>query len=184
MNRAAKPDTPHIRPHIRVARESDAAQLYAAERETARVPGRLLSQPEELLESVFVQKIRDLSKVGSYLVAENDGKIVGHALLEPAGTLVALAHVRTMTIVVHPGNTGNGIGTALLRSLLEWARSAEIERVELRVRETNVAAIHLYKKCGFSEETRFSKRVKLMDGTFIDDIGMTWFRSTSYEPHA
>ena len=91
---------------IRCARESDAAILCAAERETARIPGRLLSQPQELQEAAFGQKIRDLAEAGSYLVAEHAGAIVGHALLEPAGTLAALAHVRTMTIVVHPGQTG------------------------------------------------------------------------------
>jgi len=45
------------------------------------------------------------------------------------------------------------------------------------VRETNAAAIHLYETCGFAEESRFRRRVKLPDGRLIDDIGMVWFRS-------
>jgi hypothetical protein len=55
-----------------------------------------------------------------------------------------------------------------------------VERVELRVREGNDAGLHLYRKCGFAEEDRFRKRIKLADGSHVDDIGMTWFpRQTS-----
>ncbi len=161
---------------IRKAGEADAAVLCAAERETARIPGRLLSQSQELHEAAFVHKIGELAEAGSYLVVERDGAVVAHGLLEPAATIAALAHVRTLTIVVHPGHTGQGIGTVLLRALLDWARAHNgVERVELRVRASNEAAIHLYKKCGFSEESRFRKRVKLADGICVDDIGMTWF---------
>jgi len=163
---------------IRRAREADAAVLCAAERETARIPGRLVSQPQELHEAAFVCKIGELAEAGSYLVAERDGSIVAHGLLEPASPLAGVAHVRSLTVVVHPGHTGRGIGTVLLRALLDWARATvSVERIELRVRAGNEAAIHLYKKCGFSEESRFRKRIKLADGNCLDDIGMTWFRS-------
>jgi len=105
--------------------------------------------------------------------------IVGHALLEPAGPQAALAHVRTTTIVVHPPYVGQGVGTALMQALLDWARAnRQVERVELRVRATNTVAIHLYKKCGFAEESRFRNRIKFPDGSCIDDIGMTWFRTS------
>ncbi|MDR3386249.1 MAG: GNAT family N-acetyltransferase [Rudaea sp.] len=164
--------------HIRCARETDAAILCAAERETARVPGRLLSQPQELHEAAFARKIDELAGAGSYLVVERGGTIVAHGLLEPAGTVAALAHVRTLTIVVHPGHTGQGTGRVLLRALLNWARAnASVERIELRVRAGNEAAIRLYTTCGFREESRFRKRVRLADGSYADDIGMTWFSS-------
>jgi len=164
---------------IRTARVDDAAILCAAEQETARVPGRLVSLPRELDVAAFARKIAELSAAGSYLVAERGGTIVGHALLEPAGPQAALAHVRTTTIVVHPPYTGQGIGTALMRALLDWARAnSQVERVELRVRATNTIAIHLYKKCGFAEESRFRNRIRFPDGSCIDDIGMTWFRDS------
>ena len=149
--------------------------MCAAERETARVPGRLVSRPHELREAAFAQKIAALAD-GSYLVAERDGVVVGHALLDRAGPLAALAHVRSLTIVVHPAYTGQGIGTALLHALQDWVRAnPAVHRVELRVRATNAAAIHVYTKCGFAEESRFRKRIRLPDGKCIDDIGMTWF---------
>lgn len=164
---------------IRNARLDDASILYAAECETARVPGRLVSQPHELRESAFAQKIAELTD-GSYLVAERRGVIVGHALLDRAGPLAALAHVRSLNIVVHPTYTRQGIGTALLHALLDWVHAnPSVLRVELRVRATNAAAIGLYTKCGFAEESRFRKRIRLADGSCIDDIGMAWFAEPS-----
>jgi putative acetyltransferase len=162
---------------IRRARVEDAPVLCAAERETSRVPGRLASRPHELIESAFALKIAELAGAGSYLVAERDGAAVGHAFLDLAGPLESLAHVRTLTICVHPAYTGQGVGRALMQALLDWVRANEsVLRVELRVRAGNDAAIHLYTKCGFAEESRFRRRIRLPDGSLIDDIGMTWFR--------
>jgi RimJ/RimL family protein N-acetyltransferase len=162
---------------IRPARVADAARLCAAEQETARTPGRLMAQPHELHADAFARKIAELESVGCYLVAEHAGSMVGHAFLDAAGPFAALAHVRTLTIVVHTGHTGQGVGRALLQALLAWVRArSDVERIELRVRETNATAIRLYERCGFIEESRFRRRVKLPDGSLIDDIGMTWFR--------
>ncbi|WP_263264722.1 hypothetical protein [Pseudomonas sp. RIT-PI-S] len=66
---------------LRRAIETDAAVLCEAERETARVPGRLISQPSEFSPEAFARKIQKLSGDGLYLVAERDGSCVGHALL-------------------------------------------------------------------------------------------------------
>lgn len=165
---------------IRPARVDDATLLCAAERETARIPGHLVSQPHELHEDAFARKVAELAATGSYFVAERDGMVVGHALLDFTGPQAALAHVRTLTIVIHPGYTGQGIGTVLMNALLDWVRAnAQVERVELRVRESNAAAIHLYKKSGFAEESRFRRRLKLPDGKYLDDIGMTFFATES-----
>lgn len=103
---------------IREATIEDAASLVAAEQETARTPGLLVSRPNELTRAAFEQKIVELGASARYIVAEKEGKIVGHALLDPMG-LQALAHVFRLTVVVHPGYPGSGIGTALMRDLLD-----------------------------------------------------------------
>ena len=149
--------------------------LCHAERTTSETPGLLVSHPEELSEQSFREKILWLSEAGIYAVAEIDGTPVGHALLEP-GTLRAMAHVFSLTIVVHPGNIGRGIGTALMEFLLAWADGhREVEKIELRVREGNLAARRLYARFGFVEEGRFSQRLKLPDGAYLADISMAKF---------
>jgi putative acetyltransferase len=160
---------------LRNAIESDAAVLCAAEREIARTPGRLVSAPDELAEEKFGRLLRLLDGSGTYLVAERDGKIVGHACLPPAAPLRALAHVRFLNMVVHEGNAGQGIGSRLLQALLDASPRNGVERIELRVRATNTAAIELYKKCGFNEECTSARRIKLADGHYLDDMSMVWF---------
>jgi len=97
---------------IREARPDDAPVLLAAEKETARTPGLLVSRPHELTLQAFEQKIAELAQRGRYIVAEEDGRIAGHALLDPM-PLEAISHVFRLTIgssrIYRPG-----IGTALL----------------------------------------------------------------------
>lgn len=164
---------------IRDANIEDAEAIRIAEMKTAETPGLLVSRPYELKLAAYVKKIKHLSENGKYLVAEKDGRIVGHVLLAPMG-LEAVAHVFRLTIVVHPGHTGKGVGTALMAALLDWAQNDErVQKVELLVRAPNEKAIRLYKKVGFAEEGRLKKRVRLPDGQFIDDVAMAWFPKES-----
>jgi RimJ/RimL family protein N-acetyltransferase len=161
---------------IRTALKTDAAVLWDAERRTAMTPGLLAARPGEVPVKSFEEKIEALQRGGRYVVAELDGKTVGHAFLEPLGSLAAISHVFFLTIVVHPGMLGQGIGTTLLRDLLDWAeRDTRVTKIELRVRSTNNRAVALYRKVGFVEEGLFRRRLRLDDGTFLDDLAMAWF---------
>jgi ribosomal protein S18 acetylase RimI-like enzyme len=160
---------------IRRARVSDASILCAAEREIAKTPGRLVSLPDELLEDNFARKIEQLRDQGTYIVAERSGTVVGHAFLDVPSPQRRLAHVRFLNLVVHAPYAGQGIGTELLRALQAATSANGIERIELRVRATNTAAVKLYKKCGFAEEFVSRRRIKLEDGTYLDDMSMIWF---------
>jgi putative acetyltransferase len=165
---------------IRTAVPTDAAALRDAEARTAATPGLLVARPWEIPVEVYEAKIDALVARGRYVVAEVDGRPVGHALLEPLGDLIATSHVFHLTIVVHPGSTGQGIGSAMLGHLLEWAaQDGRVLKVELRVRSTNERAIALYRKFGFVEEGRFRQRLRLPDGTFVDDLAMAWFQPRS-----
>ncbi|MGG1950445.1 GNAT family N-acetyltransferase [Ralstonia solanacearum] len=160
---------------IRRAGKGDAAALCAAEKATALTPGLLVSQPHELQVDAFEQKIEFLEQEGMYLVAEREGVLIGHALLEPM-VLIAQAHVFSLTIVVHPGYLEHGIGTALMVELMGWAENnPRVEKIELRVRATNARALALYKRFGFVEEGRFERRIRLPDGSYIDDVLMARF---------
>lgn len=162
---------------IRDARVEDAATLVRAERTVASRPGYLASRPEELLEEALRSTIRTLidSPEGKYVVAENDGQVVGHAVLVPM-SLAATRHIVRLTVVVHPGHEGQGIGKRLLGSLIEWARAApRVRKIELNVRVTNTRAIRLYRSLGFAEEGRHLERICIDDQTFIDDLEMGLF---------
>jgi ribosomal protein S18 acetylase RimI-like enzyme len=159
---------------IRLARIEDAPQLAAAERVHAQTPGMLASAPDELEDGAFAAKIRDLGQLanGCYIVAVQGDQLVGHALLDPL-RLRSTAHVVQLTIAVHPGFEGQGIGRLLMVELLEWARGEpSVEKVELRVRHENERAIELYRSLGFVQEGRFVRRVKTPDRRYLDDVAM------------
>jgi len=160
---------------IRAATPDDAVVTYMAERETSRTPGLLISTADELSEQDFREKITWLAKAGTYVIAEMSDEAVGHASLEPL-PLQAMSHVFSLTIVVHPGYAGRGIGSALMTHVLTWAEvNPLVEKIELRVRESNAIARRLYARFDFVEEGRFEKRIKLGDGTYVADISMARF---------
>ncbi len=161
--------------NIRVAVPEDAPAIARGEAETAQTPGLLVARPGEIPLGAFQDLVTELRTRGRYLVAEEEGKIVGHAFLDPM-RLAANAHVFRLTIVVYSGHRQRGVGKALLRDLLEWAeKDGRVGKVELLVRATNERAIGLYRSFGFAEEGRLRGRMRLPDGTAVDDLTMAWF---------
>lgn len=159
---------------IRKAEPNDASLLAEAEREIAKIPGRLVSRPEELKDDSFREKISALSHNDSalYVVLEQNGQIVGHAVLEPH-KLAVTSHVVFLTIAIHEGHQDRGLGKELMRYLIDWAKAhPKIEKFELQVRSSNLRAIKLYEKLGFVEEGRKTKRLKYGPGDFQDDVYM------------
>ena len=159
---------------LRTARVEDAPILAQAERTIAATPGLLVSQPAEVTDERFAQKIAALDGAdnGHYLVAETAGQIVGHGMLDPL-PLAAVRHVVHLTLAVHPGWQGLGVGRALLGRLIEWAKAAPaVEKIELNVRSSNTPAHALYLKMGFTEIGRWQRRVKLAPGQYVADVAM------------
>ncbi len=159
---------------IRKAVPEDAPVLAEAEREIAKIPGRLVSKPEELRDENFKEKINLLAQCdsGIYVVVEETGIILGHAFLEPH-KLAVTAHVVVLTTAIHKGHQGKGLGKMLMQYLIEWAKlNSKIEKIELQVRSSNSRAIALYTKLGFVEEGRKIKRLKYGPNEYLDDVYM------------
>jgi RimJ/RimL family protein N-acetyltransferase len=159
---------------FRNAMPEDAPILAEAEREIAKTPGRLASSPNELKDEHFREKIIALSSIetGLYVVIEEDGAIVGHAVLDPH-KLASTAHVVSLTIAIHEGHQGKGLGKKLMQYLIEWTKNhPKIEKFELQVRSSNTRAINLYKSLGFAEEGRKTKRLKYGPNEYLDDVYM------------
>lgn len=83
----------------------------------------------------------------TYLVAERDGEVVGHAVVSDVGDVVELQR-----IAVHPGERRSGVARALLAEVL--ASTTPEQRVLLEVREDNEVARALYAGAGFAELAR------------------------------
>ena len=157
---------------IRLACVADADAVARGEHDTAAEPGFLVARPGEIPVSAFARKIEELTTLGRYIVCEVDGRIAGHAFLDPM-RLAGIAHVFRLNLVVYPGYRRRGLGGAMLASLLEWAHAdGRVGKVELNVRASNAEAIRLYLRHGFEQEGRLRRRVKLPDGSLVDDLVM------------
>jgi ribosomal protein S18 acetylase RimI-like enzyme len=88
------------------------------------------------------------SAVNTVLVARSEGSIVGTLTLVTVPTLTG-TRSRIEDVVVDESARGQGVGEALTRSALDYAREAGAESVELTSRASRVAANRLYRRLGF-----------------------------------
>jgi ribosomal-protein-alanine N-acetyltransferase len=77
-------------------------------------------------------------------VAEESGRIVGHAILRVTGP-----EAEVLNLSVHPHARRRGLGRALLRDQLRTAAASGAQEVYLEVRAGNRAARALYEAEGF-----------------------------------
>lgn len=104
------------------------------------------------------------------LVAEVDSVIVGQASLYIRDRRER--HSAGVGIAVHDEWQGRGIGTALMRALLDVADNwLGLTRVDLQVYTDNTPAIALYKKLGFEVEGTL-RRVAIRAGCYVDAYAM------------
>jgi ribosomal-protein-alanine N-acetyltransferase len=85
----------------------------------------------------------------TYLVAEVDGTVVGHAAASVVADIAELQR-----IAVDAGHRRTGLATALLEGVLSLARAGGADRVLLEVREDNDGALAFYAAAGFTEIDR------------------------------
>jgi len=161
---------------IRRPRPADAAAIAATMADPQVQPG-LLQMPYGTEE--FWRKRIEEMPVGSnvqelFLVAERGGMIVGNAGLMPTQG-VRRRHVMGLGLSVAPTAQGQGVGTALMQALVDWAdRWAQVLRIELTVFTDNAAAIALYRKFGFELEGTH-RAYALRDGVYADVHAMARF---------
>ena len=79
-----------------------------------------------------------------FFVVERDGAVVGYG-----GFWVEGRSARIAKLAVHPDHVRRGIGSALLRHLLDAIRCIGLSEVRLEVRRSNLAAQKLYCRFGF-----------------------------------
>jgi len=95
------------------------------------------------------------------------GEVIGVAGLQ-GGRRKAVRHTGGVGISVNREWRDKGVGTALLRHMIDWAKNSNvIKRIELDVMAHNERAIHVYEKLGFKLEGR-KLAAMYKDGGFID----------------
>jgi RimJ/RimL family protein N-acetyltransferase len=162
---------------IRNADPSDAEQLTRlADAVSAEPEGWLISVAGEWRsagdERRFLKAVRRYPHAAVLVAERDDGTLVGRLSVgrdpHPAST-----HVADVGLMVAQEARRQGVGTALLRAAVEWAREVGVRKLELHVFPWNEAAIALYDGFGFEREG-YRKQHYHRGGDFVDAILMAY----------
>jgi ribosomal protein S18 acetylase RimI-like enzyme len=104
------------------------------------------------------------------LIALDGSKVVGWCQIK-AGNWEGYTHMGWLQMGVHKEYRRQGIGGTLLDQALQEAKKRGLERVELGVFASNLAAIRLYQNYDFQIEGR-KKRARKLDGSYDDIVDM------------
>lgn len=138
----------------------EGAEIYRDER---------ASRDEEIdwLSGVLARLEKDKT---FFLVAEADGRVIASSDINQQRGYQK--HVGVVGIVIKRGFRDSGIGTAMLRALLEQAQKMGLKVLTLSAFASNKRAIHVYEKVGFVQTGLILKK-HLKEGRYIDEVIMT-----------
>ncbi len=171
-----------VLPQTLKLRDGRSSSLRSAKPDDAKAwvdhVNRVGSEGVYLMTEHFTRKLEELQRqfLGSdsssalWLVAEIDGSLVAAADIQ-RGQFKKNAHTASLGMSVEKQFRGAGLGTAILKVLLDWARENQVRKVKLGVFSTNERAIRLYQRFGFSEEGRLRNDI-ILDGKPADLIQM------------
>src|ERR1700741_4574350 len=114
--------------------------------------------------------LRNLRQGHPQYVALLEDKVVGWCDVQPIDRPIR-AHNGVLAMAVLAEYRGRGIGSALLREVLQGARTFGLARVELAYREGNARVAALYERFGFVREGVQRKAVRV-DGVDEDLVWM------------
>ena len=95
-------------------------------------------------------------------------KLIGMAGLNAVGSLSRVAHRASVGIMLEKAYWGQGIGSAMMTALLDAAKLAGYQQVELDVVENNTRAVALYTRLGFKAVGKIPNGMKYRDGRSAD----------------
>ena len=158
---------------IRRASPKDAAAVARLMADAAVYPD-LLQLPyasEERWQSML-SDAQAPGKTDVLLVAESGGELVGQAGLHAVGPSSRRRHAMFIGIAVAGAAQGQGIGTALMTALCDYADNwLGCLRLELTVYGDNEVAQRLYRNFGFEVEGTL-RAYALRDGRYVDALAM------------
>ncbi|MEM0214687.1 MAG: GNAT family N-acetyltransferase [Archaeoglobaceae archaeon] len=81
---------------------------------------------------------------GFAIVAEKNGKIVGHLVIVPSEK-----NEVDLTIFIHQDYQNRGLGQEMMKLIIEFCKKAGFNAITLVTERKNERAIHVYRKLGF-----------------------------------
>jgi len=133
---------------IRELADADWPQVWPIVREVIQARDTFTYDPAMTLAQA--QAIWVEGPPGVAVVAVQDGQVLGTAKMGPNKPGPG-SHVATASFMVAATARGKGVGTALCRYALDWARARGYAGMQFNaVVETNYSAVEIYRRLGFT----------------------------------
>jgi L-amino acid N-acyltransferase YncA len=105
------------------------------------------------------------------IVAERWGEVVGWAALAPVSRRPCYTGVAEESVYVAEQTRGEGVGSSLLRALVERAEQAGVWTIQTSIFPENVASIELHRRHGF-RVVGIRERIAQLRGVWRDTVLM------------
>ena len=170
---SATRDTRNAPVRVRRASPDDAAAYARIMGDPAIFPS--LIQMPHTNEGIWRERLAESGAPGKtdlLLVAERGTEVVGTAGLHPTSPALRRRHALTLGLSVAAEAQGQGVGTALMAALCDYADNwVGALRLELTVYTDNAVALALYRRFGFEIEGTL-RGYALRDGAYVDAYTM------------
>jgi RimJ/RimL family protein N-acetyltransferase len=120
----------------------------------------------------YLRAVRRYPHAAVFVAEAEDGRVVGRLSIS-RDQHPASRHVADLGVMVDAEHRRRGIGRALLAAGVEWAREADVRKLELHVFPWNEAAIALYEDFGFVREG-YRKHQYRRGDEYVDAILMAY----------
>lgn len=119
-------------------------------------------KPDSELQALGLGAIINGDGIGDILVAKQSGQIIGMVnLLYTVSTALGSRVAILEDMVIAPQHRGLGVGSALLKYAIDFARQKGCKRITLLTDNDNEAAHHFYQQHGFTESSMLAYRLFL-----------------------
>lgn len=132
----------------------------------------IAAYPDEKFENSFFSKMYNAAPDYPFLVVESGKDLVGFGYLHPFRSIKTMRKTATLTYFILPEFTGKGIGTLLLRKLIDGGKKMGICNFLAHISSHNEGSIRFHKKHGFEECGRFRE----VGSKFGKDFDMIWMQ--------
>jgi len=103
------------------------------------------------------------------LVVTDNGRVVGWAMLSRISTRQVYAGVCEVSIYIHTGFQGKGIGRGLLTELVVKSEKNNIWTLQAGIFAENISSINLHISCGF-RKVGYREKIRKMAGVWRDTV--------------
>lgn len=153
---------------IRPVKATDAAAIAAIYNEYV-LHTDISFETEPLSEAAMRERIILLSARYPYLVAEEDGHIIGYCYAHPWKEAAAYFRSWETTVYLHPQHLGRNIGTRLMQALINRCCAAGCHALIACITADNFASREFHRSLGFSPVSHFAE-VGQKHGRLLDVV--------------